>query len=174
VDYAERLVATMPDPLSVMYFTCTGSEANELALRMARTHTGRKDVVVVEGAYHGNTSAMIDISPYKFDRAGGEGAPDWVHKTLLPDPYRGRFRSLPAGPDEEGVEYLPAEELGSRYAEELNRLLADLEGEGQNPAAFFCESLLGCGGQIVLPDGYMARAFEHVRDAGGVCVADEV
>ncbi len=174
VGYAERLVATMPDPLSVVYFTCTGSEANELALRMARTHTGRRDVVVVEGAYHGNTSAMVDMSPYKFDRAGGEGAPSWVHKTPMPDPYRGRFRSLPPASAQAGVEYLTPQELGPRYASELGRLLGELESRNQEPAAFFCESLLGCGGQIVLPDGYMAQAFQRVRAAGGVCVADEV
>ncbi len=94
VDYTERLLATLPEPLSVVYFTCTGSEANELALRMARAHTKRKDVLVVDGAYHGNTSAMVDLSPYKFDRPGGEGPRSWVHKTLMPDPYRGRFREL--------------------------------------------------------------------------------
>jgi 4-aminobutyrate aminotransferase-like enzyme len=176
VDYAERLVGTMPDPLSVVYFTCTGSEANELALRIARAHTKRRDVVVVEGGYHGNTSAMVDISPYKFDRAGGEGAPPWVHKTLMPDPYRGRFRSLPdpEGDGQSGVEYLPPEELGFRYAEEMGTLLAEMRAQGSEPAAFFCESLLGCGGQIVLPEGYMAQAFHRIREAGGVCVADEV
>ncbi len=182
VDYTERLLATLPEPLSVVYFTCTGSEANELALRMARAHTKRKDVLVVDGAYHGNTSAMVDLSPYKFDRPGGEGPRSWVHKTLMPDPYRGRFREL----DEEGqgafqdgepgetTEYLPAGELGLRYADHVRELLAGLRAKGRDPAAFFCESLLGCGGQIVLPDGYMAKTFEHVREVGGVCVADEV
>ncbi len=174
VEYAERIVATMPDPLSVVYFTCTGSEANELALRMARAHTHRCDVVVVEGAYHGNTSALVDLSPYKFDRTGGEGAPPWVHKTLMPDPYRGRFRSLPGDTPEEGVEYLPPEELGPRYAGELRGLLDQLHSRGREPAAFFCESVLGCGGQIVLPQGYLAEAFRNIRRAGGVCVADEV
>ena len=78
---------------------------------MARTHTGREDVVVVDGAYHGNTSAMVDLSPYKFDGAGGEGARPWVHKTPMPDPYRGRFRASREGVEEEdqGAEYLPAE-----------------------------------------------------------------
>jgi len=184
VDYAERLVATLPGPLSVVYFTCSGSEANELALRMARTHTKRKDVLVVEGAYHGNTSAMVDLSPYKFDRPGGEGSRSWVHKTLMPDPYRGRFRAAdgedpawrtkPGGEPGDAAEYLPADKLGLRYAGHVQEVLAAMRAGSREPAAFFCESLLGCGGQIVLPDGYMAAAFEHVRDAGGVCVADEV
>jgi 4-aminobutyrate aminotransferase-like enzyme len=184
VEYSERLVATLPDPLSVVYFVCTGSEANELALRMARTHTGRRDVIVVDGAYHGNTSALVDLSPYKFQGAGGEGAPDWVHTTLMPDPYRGRFRALqgdgipgdPEAPLSSGPspQYLPAKDLGHRYAEDVREVVEKIQAQGREPAAFFCESLLGCGGQIVLPDGYMAKAFGHVREAGGVCIADEV
>jgi 4-aminobutyrate aminotransferase-like enzyme/Ser/Thr protein kinase RdoA (MazF antagonist)/murein DD-endopeptidase MepM/ murein hydrolase activator NlpD len=177
VDYAERLVATLPEPLSVVYFVCSGSEANELALRMARAHTGRRDVVVVEGGYHGNTSAMVDLSPYKFDGPGGEGPRPWVHKTWMPDPYRGRLRALPMdGTEQEpmGTEHLPRAELGPRYALQLRDLLRRLEEEGREPAAFFCEPLLGCGGQIVLPQGYLAAAFQYVREGGGVCVADEV
>lgn len=84
VEYIERLTATLPDPLSVVYLVCSGSEANELALRLARAHTGRQGVVVVETAYHGNTNALIDVSPYKFNGPGGRGRPDWV--TVLPMP----------------------------------------------------------------------------------------
>jgi 4-aminobutyrate aminotransferase-like enzyme len=184
VEYAERLVATLPDPLSVVYFVCSGSEANELALRMARTHTDRKDVMVVEGAYHGNTSAMVDMSPYKFDRPGGRGCPSWVHPTLMPDPYRGRYRgeALTPGRDSDPAAelsgnvatYVPREELGPRYGREVEHLLSRTEAEGRPVAAFFCESLLGCGGQIVLPEGYLDHAFRAVRESGGLCVADEV
>ncbi len=84
VAYIERLSATLPAPLSVVYLVCSGSEANELALRLARAHTGRDSVVVVETAYHGNTNALIDISPYKFDGPGGRGKPP--HVTVLPMP----------------------------------------------------------------------------------------
>ena len=79
VRYAERLAATLPDPLSVCFFVCSGSEANELALRLARAATGGRDVVVVDGAYHGNTQGLVDVSPYKHAGPGGEGAPPWVH-----------------------------------------------------------------------------------------------
>src|SRR5207244_2784137 len=92
VRYAERLCATLPAPLSVCFFVCSGSEANELALRLARTHTRQKDIVVVDAAYHGNTTALVEISPYKFDGPGGTGAPPYVHKVPLPDVYRGRYR----------------------------------------------------------------------------------
>jgi len=165
VEYAEDLVALLPGELSKVYFVNSGSEANELALRMARAHTKRKDVVVVEGAYHGNTAAMVDLSPSKFDGPGGEGARNWVHKVAIPDPYRGLFRALP---DEE------FEEVGPKYAEQVRKVLNIMRAGGRHPSAFFCESMLGCGGQIVLPQGYMAAAFEHVRDAGGVCIADEI
>ncbi len=81
---------------------------------------------------------------------------------------------LPTRGSEESVEYLPRHELGPRYAAQVRDLLVSMKSQGREPAAFFCESLLGCGGQIVLPDGYLAQTFEEVREAGGVCVADEV
>ncbi len=192
-EYALRLASLLPDPLSVVYFVCTGSEANELALRLARAHTGRRDVIVVEGAYHGHTSSLIELSPYKFDGPGGFPARDWVHKTLMPDPYRGVVRNateeltgdaaspfVSGGSRERGagekvpVQYLPPDRVGPSYAEDLREALAEMEAEGRAPAAFFAEPLLGCGGQIVPPPGYLAAAFDHVRGAGGVCVADEV
>ena len=151
---AARLTATLPDPLSVCVFVCSGSEANELALRMARAHTGRLDALVVEGDYHGNTSALIDLSPYKFDGPGGAGRPAHVAVIPAPDPYRGRHRGPGSGP---------------AYAAEVDGAIA-----GRAIAAFFCESILGCGGQVVPPPGFMAGAFDRVRAAGGLCVADEV
>ena len=155
IEYSERLRATLPERLSVVYLVCSGSEANELALRLARAHTGRHDVIVVDGAYHGNTSAMIDLSPYKFDGPGGKGSPSWVHKVPMPDVYRGAHH----GPD-----------AGELYAANV----AEVLGKSSQVAAFFCESALGCGGQIALPPGYLREAYGAVRAAGGVCVADEV
>ena len=93
VEYAERLAATLPDPLSVVYLVCSGSEANELALRMARTHTGHRDVVVLDAAYHGNTQTLIDVSPYKYDGPGGRGKPSWVRQM----PYREPLRKVEPG-----------------------------------------------------------------------------
>lgn len=161
VRYAERLAATLPDPLRVCYFVNSGSEANELALRLAWAHTGRRDVLVIDHAYHGHTATMIDISPYKFDGPGGRGKPDWVHKVELPDLYRGAFRY--------GDPY-----AGANYAADVARVIAGMTANGRQPAVFFAESILGCGGQLVLPAGYLEAAYVHVRAAGGVCVADEV
>ncbi len=160
VEYAERLTSTLPDPLSVCYLVCSGSEANDLALRMARVSTGHTDTVVVEGAYHGNTTSLIDISPYKFDGPGGSGAPRHVHKVAMPDVFRGPYRDPGSA--------------GEEYANHVRQSIAAAETNGHSIAAFFCESLLGCGGQIVLPDRYLHAAFAHARHAGAVCIADEV
>ncbi len=157
-EYARRLADTLPDPLGVCFFVCTGSEANELALRMARTHTGRDGMVVLEGGYHGNTSSLVQMSSYKFEGPGGAGPPPWVACVPMPDGYRGRYRSSDP-------------ECGARYAEEIGRAV---EALGGRPAGFLFESILSCGGQIPLPDGFLRGAFERVRAAGGVCIADEV
>jgi 4-aminobutyrate aminotransferase-like enzyme/Ser/Thr protein kinase RdoA (MazF antagonist) len=154
VAYAERLAATLPDPLEVCFFACSGSEANELALRMARAATGRRDVVVLDAAYHGNTSSLVGMSPYKFAGPGGRGPGEGVHVAPLPDPYRGPHRG-------------PAS--GGRYAEDARAVLAKAPA-----AAFFAESLPGCGGQILPPAGFLRTAFEDARAAGAVAVADEV
>jgi 4-aminobutyrate aminotransferase-like enzyme/Ser/Thr protein kinase RdoA (MazF antagonist) len=161
VEYAERLASTLPDPLSVCFLVNSGSEANDLALRLAMAHTGSEHVLVVEHAYHGHLSSLIAISPYKFDGPGGRGAPETTHVCPLPDPYRGALRGTTG-------------DLGRAYASAVGARIDALAGRGLRPAAFFAESLQGCGGQIVYPPGYLAHAFARVRAVGGVCVADEV
>jgi 4-aminobutyrate aminotransferase-like enzyme/Ser/Thr protein kinase RdoA (MazF antagonist) len=151
--FAERLTATLPDPLSVCYFVNSGSEANELALRLARAHTRRRDVIVMDAAYHGNTTTLVDISPYKFNGPGGEGAAPWVHVVPLPDTYRGKYKR-------------DDPRAGEKYAEFARQVT--------NPSAFIAESAPSVGGQIMLPDGYLANVYAIVRAAGGVCIADEV
>ena len=84
LEYAEKLMATLPETLSVCYFVNSGSEANELAVRLARAHTKAREMIVLDHAYHGNTSTLIDLSPYKHNGPGGEGAPSWVHTVSLP------------------------------------------------------------------------------------------
>ncbi len=161
VRYAERLCATLPAPLRVCYFVCSGSEANELALRLARTHTKNKDTIVVDVGYHGNTTSLIEISSYKFDGPGGTGAPPHVHKVPMPDVYRGAYkRNEP--------------QAGEKYAQHVAETIEKIQQRGNNAGAFICESILSCGGQIVLPGNYLKEAYRHVRHAGGVCIADEV
>jgi 4-aminobutyrate aminotransferase-like enzyme/Ser/Thr protein kinase RdoA (MazF antagonist) len=161
VEYAGRLTAKFPIPLSVSYFVNSGSEANELALRLARAHTRQKDMVVVDSGYHGNTTSVIDISPYKFDHKGGAGAPDWVQKAVMPDVYRGPYKA--GDPD-----------AGAKYARHIGTAIDKIHERDRGVAAFICEGILSCGGQVVLPPGYLAEAYRIVRHAGGVCIADEV
>lgn len=151
-DYVGRLLAKFPDQLSVCYLANSGSEANDLALRLARHYSGRQDVVILDHAYHGNLGSLIDISPYKHDGKGGKGRPDHVHKAIIPDSYR--------NPDST-----------ENYA---NSVKDCLQQATSGAAAFICETVPGCGGQIVLPDGYLKAAYAHVREAGALCIADEV
>jgi 4-aminobutyrate aminotransferase-like enzyme/Ser/Thr protein kinase RdoA (MazF antagonist) len=161
LEYAESLQALFPEPLSVCFFTNSGSEANELALRMARAHTGGRGIVAVEGGYHGNTQGTVDVSHYKFAGPGGEGPPSWVRAIPMPDGYRGRHRRSDP-------------EHASKYAAHVAEALASLRVNGQTPAAFLCESLLSCAGQVVLPEGFLEEALWHIRGAGAVFIADEV
>jgi 4-aminobutyrate aminotransferase-like enzyme len=145
----------------VCYFVNSGSEANELALRLARARTGQDDVVVLEHAYHGHTTTLIDVSPYKFEGPGGRGRKPWVHVAPLPDDYRGPYRRSDR-------------EAGAKYARYVAEILEGIRAEGRGGAAFLAETLPSVAGQIVFPPGYLAEAYRHVRDAGGVCIADEV
>ena len=162
LDYAERLARKLPEPLSVIYLTCTGSEANELALRIARAHTGRRGIAVLDWAYHGNTTSLVEISPYKFKRSGGFAKPDHVEIAELP---AGFPIVSEAGAAVSGVER--ARSVGECVRRMKTRL-------GQGPAAFFAESVAGVAGQIFYPAKFLRAAFDIVREAGGVCVADEV
>jgi len=159
--YAERLTQKLPEPLRVCFFVNSGSEANELALRLARTHTGREDVIVLEHAYHGHTNTLIDISPYKFNGPGGRGKKPWVHVAPLADDYRGLYRRE----DKEG---------GAKYARHVAEILQRTCAEGRGVAAYIAETLPSVGGQIVFPRGYLQDVYRHVCAAGAVCIADEV
>ena len=161
VEYATRLSATLPDPLSVCFFVNSGSEANELALRMARAHTGSTGVVSIEGGYHGNTQALVDVSHYKHSSPGGKGAPDWVVTTPLPDDFRGLYRK-----DD------PAR--ATRFAGHVEAAFSTLVERGAGASAFLAEAILSCGGQVEPPEGYFAAAYAHARTAGALCIADEV
>jgi 4-aminobutyrate aminotransferase-like enzyme len=116
---------------------------------------------VLEHAYHGNTTTLIDISPYKHDGPGGDGPPEWVRVAPLPDVYRGPFRR--ADPD-----------AGSKYAAAVGSIVDELRAAGDAPAAFIAETCPSVAGQIMPPLDYLGRAYGHVRAVGGVCIADEV
>ena len=159
ISYAKDLTNYLPNGLTTCFFTNSGSESNDLALRLARTATDSKETIVLDGAYHGHVSSLIDISPYKHNSRGGSGPPSYVHTIPMPDSYRGKYRG---------------EEALTGYIDELKNILYLIKKNGKNISAFVVESIMGCGGQLILPDGFLENAFELVRDEGGVCIADEV
>ena len=160
-EYAARLTATLPDPLQVCYLVNSASEANELALRLARAFTTRRHMIVLEAAYHGNTTSLIDLSPYKHAGPGGAGAPEWVHAVPIPDVYRGKYRA-------------DDPRAGARYAACVADTIERLNKHSHRLAGFIAETCPSVGGQIIFPPGYLAEVYGHVRAAGGVCIADEV
>jgi 4-aminobutyrate aminotransferase-like enzyme/Ser/Thr protein kinase RdoA (MazF antagonist)/murein DD-endopeptidase MepM/ murein hydrolase activator NlpD len=160
VEYAAELTAQFPSPLEVCFFTASGSEANELALRLARAHTGQRDLVVMDGAYHGHTTTLVDISPYKHARPGGAGAPDWVHASPIPDVYRGAHTN--------------GGRAGLEYAHEVGAVIDALRARGRGLCGYIAETCPSVAGQLFLPAGFLAEVYRLVRAAGGVSIADEV
>ena len=159
VNYAQALTDKLPDGLDICFFTNSGSEANDLALRIARHVTQSKETIVLDAAYHGNLSSLIEISPYKHDGPDGSGAPDFVHTIPMPDPFRGKYRG---------------EESGKEYANEVQIAIDKIQESGKRVSVFIAESLMGCGGQLVPPRGFLKESFQKVSKAGGLCIADEI
>ena len=159
VNYAKALISHLPKGLDVCYFTNSGSESNDLALRLARTATGSMETIVLDGAYHGHVSSLIEVSPYKHNAKGGTGPPDFVYTVPMPDTYRGKYRGNNAGRE---------------YLRELKNILEQLKKNNKKISAFIVEPIMGCGGQLILPKNFLKEAFDLVRNAGGICIADEV
>jgi 4-aminobutyrate aminotransferase-like enzyme len=158
-EYILRLTGTLPEPLSVCFLVCTGTEANDLALRLARTHTCTREIVVLDHAYHGHSPSLVEISPYKCEGPGGEGLARHAHKVPCPDSYRGVYRGV---------------DTAQKYLREVESAIEQIRSAGNRPGAFMAESLVGCGGQIVPPPGFLSSAAAAIREAGGVYIADEV
>ena len=159
VSYAKNITSTLPAGLEVCFFTNSGSEANDLALRMARECSKSKETILLDGAYHGNLSSLIEISPYKHNGPGGNGAPDHVHVIPMPDSFRGKYRG---------------EDCGDRYIDEVITAVNNIQDNDKKVSAFISEALMGCGGQLILPEGFLQKAFELVKKDGGLCIADEI
>jgi 4-aminobutyrate aminotransferase-like enzyme len=140
-------------------FVCSGSEANDLAWRLSKAHTGNSGAIVIQHAYHGTTDAVYELSPA--EHAEGRPLADHVATVAAPDGYRGRFRK--DDPD-----------YADRYAALLDEAVSYLDSRGFAPAAFYLDLILSSSGVIAPPSGYLSSAFDKVRAAGGLCVADEV
>jgi len=156
LNLAERLTGKFSDDLDTAMFCCTGTEANELALRIARRCTGGTGIIVTDSAYHGNSQAIYEIST---DTIPPEDVPDYVVTVPAPDIYRGAYRDADAG---------------ARYAANVNEALALLQSRGIKPAAFVIDTIISSSGVVAPPAGYLSRVAEIVRDAGALFVADEV
>ncbi len=160
ITLAEELKKYFDPTLEVCYFTNSGTEANELAIRLAKNYTRSKEVLTMQWGYHGNSSTMVDLSSYKFDRKGGKGRPPHTHVIPMPDPLRGIYASHT--------------DQAALYLQEVKAILSLINSQGSQPAALFAESILSCGGQIVYPKDFLTRAVSIIREAGGVYIADEV
>ena len=159
LDYADALTKKLPQGLDRCFFTNSGSESNDLALRIARHHANSKETIVLEGGYHGHSISLIEVSPYKHNGPGGQGPPEYVHMVPMPDPFRGIYRGPSSGPE---------------YASEVKKILDRLNAEHKSISAFIVESIMGCGGQLIPPTGFLSESFGMVRESGGLCITDEV
>ena len=162
VSYAEQLLQYFPPSLQVVFYTCTGSEANDLALRLARCYTNQNDIIVIDGEYHGNTTAVDAISTCLMDNpTDSKRIRSFTHPLLQPNVYRGKYTEEVA-------------DIADRYAEDVTKKINTIESQGRGVAAFISESLLGSGGGVEMPKDYLKKVYQLVREAGGVCIADEV
>ena len=156
--YAEKLLAKFPPSLNRVFFVNSGSAASDLAIRMAKWHTKKEAIMVMEHGYHGNTQISIDISDYKFSNPKGQGQKDYILKTNLPDTYRGPYTQ------NDGT-------AGKSYAKEAIR---QMQHFSHPIAAFIAEPIVGCGGQVPMAKGYLEDLYPFIRQQGGVCISDEV
>ncbi|MEP5759300.1 MAG: aminotransferase class III-fold pyridoxal phosphate-dependent enzyme [Litoreibacter sp.] len=159
--FADTLLSKFPDPFEVCFFVNSGSEANELALRLARAHTGAKGMVTPDHGYHGNTTGAIDLSAYKFNAKGGVGPSDWVELVEVADDYRGSFgRNDP--------------DCAQNFVDLVDGAIERLAAKKIDVAGFIAETFPSVAGQIIPPKGYLQAVYAKIRAVGGLCIADEV
>eukprot|EP00340_Litonotus_pictus_P002528 CAMPEP_0170521788 /NCGR_PEP_ID=MMETSP0209-20121228/7166_1 /TAXON_ID=665100 ORGANISM="Litonotus pictus, Strain P1" /NCGR_SAMPLE_ID=MMETSP0209 /ASSEMBLY_ACC=CAM_ASM_000301 /LENGTH=430 /DNA_ID=CAMNT_0010808865 /DNA_START=2087 /DNA_END=3379 /DNA_ORIENTATION=- len=158
IELAEELLKKLPKELSVVHFVNSGSEANELALRMAKNFTNSEDIITVDHGYYGNTQTCINLSAYKFNGPGGRGCNEYTNLVNLPNLLRNNAHDKPI----------------EDFVKEVASSIKNIEDKGRKICGFISESIVGCGGQIVLPQGYLKEVYGLIKKSGGVCLADEV
>ncbi|XP_052069755.1 5-phosphohydroxy-L-lysine phospho-lyase-like isoform X1 [Mytilus californianus] len=163
---AERLTSTLPEGLNTVYFTNSGSEATDLAIRLANHHTHGSEQITLDHAYHGHVISALDISPYKLGTCtdGIHTHSKNIHIVPCPDIYRGKYRDC---------DY-PEDNMGHLYANEVKAVIDKLKKEKKQVSMFIAESMQSCAGQVIFPEGYLQKVYKYVHDAGGICIADEV
>lgn len=155
-EYSSELLKKLPSKLNRVFFVNSGSEANDLAIRMAKMCSGHEKIMVMEHGYHGHTQTGIDISDYKFNHPKGQGQKKNILRTSIPNSYNGKYTGL---------------DCGSQYAKDT---ITEIHTSEEKIAAFICEPIVGCGGQIPLAKGYLAPVYEAIHAQGGICISDEV
>ncbi len=159
-EFSTRLAALAPDGLDTVFLVNSGSEANDLALRLAWAYSGARNVVTLLEAYHGWTVASDAISTSIADNPQAlETRPGWVHPVPAPNTYRGEFRGV---------------DTADSYVRSVVKKLTELDAADEKLAGFICEPVYGNAGGIPLPKGYLDAVYAMVRSRGGVCIADEV
>ncbi len=156
--YSEKLLSKFPNKLNKIFYTTSGSEATDLAIRIAQTYTQKQKILVMQNGYHGHTNMGIDISDYKFSGKGGNGQKNHILKAEMPDTLRGKYA-------------FDDENAGKYYAQQVIDLIHTNQA---NISSFICEPIIGCGGQVCLPPNYWQYIYKAIRDQGGVCISDEV
>jgi len=156
IDYAEQLANLMPEGLDVCMFVCTGTEANELAMRIARTATGANGAIAMKASYHGNSTLIHELSTAAWPE---DGLPEHVVAVEPPNTYRGPFTG---------------DDAGRRYAELVDNAMDELDRRGQGTAAFICDTIFDTQGTLEAPADYFTEVYRRVRARGGLCIADEV
>lgn len=159
--YAKRLISTLPESLCVCFFLNSGSEANDLAIRLARSYTKHEDIICLDSAYHGNLGNLVEISPSRFKNLGsGFAKKDWVHVVPTPSVYRSKYQD--------------SKNPGLLYADEVWTQISTAKTKGRKIAAFISEAVISAAGIVVFPPNYLSNVYRYVRENGGVCIADEV
>jgi len=157
-EYSEKLISLFPKKLCKVFYVNSGSEASDLAIRMARYHTKNESVVVIENGYHGHTQTGINISDYKFNNKKGTGQKDYILKLDIPDTFNGKYK-------------VDDKDAGYKYANDAKKILNNYN---DSIAAFISEPILSCAGQVPLASNYLKNLYPSIKEKGGVCISDEV
>ena len=157
-EYSEKLISLFPKQLNKVFFVNSGSEASDLAIRMARYHTKNESVVVIENGYHGHTQTGINISDYKFNSKKGTGQKDYILKLEIPDTFKGKYK-------------FDDKDAGLKYAYDAKKKLNNYK---KSIAAFISEPILSCAGQVPLAKNFLKNLYPKIKEKGGVCISDEV
>jgi len=156
---SEELLKRFPKKLSTVFFVNSGSEANELAIRLMKNYTSQNDIIVFEGGYHGNTNSTLEISNYKYMGKGGKGESKHIHSIPMPNAFRGKYSGL---------------ESSKHYVNEVAKKVDKIKSKGKSIAGMIIEPIISCGGQIELPNNFLKKTYQIIKKNNGLLISDEI